>query len=151
MQIFTLSGKIYASISIFKSQYTYCDFCKINTNIKSNKHYKLLDNENIIFDTLEDYFLSDDDYINKLKTTINIVGDYLTIVFLNYDLQIIIDIYNYGFYSYDHVYSNDKELIKLVVNMHPHSIKYISNELKNDIEIITRVLLKYVSKNQQDD
>ena len=66
-------------------------------------------------------------------------------------MQIIIDIYNYGFYSYDHVYSNDKELIKLVVNMHPHSIKYISNELKNDIEIITRVLLKYVSKNQQDD
>ena len=121
-----VSGELYKIINVESLSLTYLQIKFYFDNL-DDKYYKILNNNDVIYTNLYD-----------LDYDIIILNNNLTIIFLNYDKDIINKLNNnpyYLQYTSDEL-KNNFDIVKIAVSNNGYALQYSSDEIKNNFYIV---------------
>jgi len=155
-----MSGSLYGTIE--KGTYTYYNFIIameniLDKHISMDRFWKILNETNTVIDTLEVSFMTNYEYHSFCDKRITINANILTVVVMNYKLDDINFVIKNGLNGCNPDFLNDSEIAKNILKIKPASITQISDELKDNNEVVIEaikkngLLLKYVSNRLKDD
>ena len=131
-----VSGELYKIINVESLSLTYLQIKFYFDNLDDKKYYKILNNNDVIYTNLYD-----------LDYDIIILNNNLTIIFLDYDKDIINKLKSNSYalqYESDEL-KNNFDIIKIVVSNYGHALEFASNELKNNFDIVKIAVSNYKS------
>ena len=121
-----VSGELYKIINVESLSLTYLQIKFYFDNL-DDKYYKILNNNDVIYTNLYD-----------LDYDIIILNNNLTIIFLDYDKDIIKKIIKNPYYlqNVSDELKNNFNIVKIAVSNCGYALEYASNELKNNFDIV---------------
>ena len=146
INIYQLSGELFKTYLLKDLTVNEIKLRKMFNDIPNTKLYKIISNNDIV-------------YTNMYNHEINVIlNDHLTIIFIDYDMEIInnfrLNPHTFGNYPEFH---NDVEMVKFIVNIDGTTIRYASDNLKNNYDIAKMAIknnglsLRFLPNNYRND